>query len=343
MPYTLADQVQAMGDYEKGVVKLIFDDMAGGAQNLLKVIPIGDVDRLVNTYLTSVNEGPTTGIGSRTINGPYPEGTSSLTQRGFTIGNVGGRAMVDEIFMIQKGYASGANPMDKQIADKTKLLNRNVNNGIINGDRTTDPNYFNGFKRWLLAKNTLSMAQINSTAYTAAPASLAGAATSADQKAALEAIFYLLSLVGGAEDPNVYLVCNWQAQRTINKAIRELGWFGTANPYFDKSVQEFAGVKFLNPGAKIAQTTFFDAIQDANAVIGNNFSYPGAGGAATEVWAVRFGLDDGVSLQQMRPLKVTDLGRMQQAPVYVTEIDWHVGLYAANDYSIAKLTGLKCV
>lgn len=338
MAYTLADMAQALGDYEQGVVKVIFDDMAGGYQNLLKVIPIGDVDSITNTFLTMEDEGPSTGIGSRPINGAYPEGTSSLRQRGFTVGNVGGRAMVDEAFMLQKGYAKGAAPMDLQIMSKSRQLNRKVNDGIMNGDRATAPNFFNGIKKWLLSANTVQATTFGS--YTNGLRVGGTSVAAADQKAYIEAVEYLLRQVGGRDHPNVYIIANDDVQRTYTKAVRELGWFGVNEEYYNKNVDSIGGVKFLNPGAKNPTKTFSAANNTTNAVLPSNVTY-GSSSTCADIYAVRFGLDDGVSLRQLRPLKVTELGRLQQAPVYVTEIDWYVGLYAANDYCIAKLSGVQ--
>jgi hypothetical protein len=294
--YTLADQIQDMGDVEKGVIKAIYEDMGGGRNNILSVMPIGSVDTLVSNFLVEADEGPATGIGSRPIYGAYPEGTAAHQLRGFTVGDIGGRAAIDEVFTLQKGYAPGVDPEVYQKQAKSKLLNRKMNDGIVNGDRATDPNFFDGWRKWVVTNQILQASSFG--AYTNGLI-LSGGAT-ADQKAFLYAMDTLVERIGGFDNPDCYIVANGPARRQIRKAVRELGWFGTNGAFYDTRVDNYGGVKFLDPGSKTATTTQAAAEANGVAILPNNLAY-GSNSTVCEIWGVRMSLENGMGLYQLRP------------------------------------------
>ena len=340
MAFTLADRVQYMDDDAKGVVSVIYNEMAGGYNNLLKCIPIDTVDEAAGNLKTIEDEGPSSAITSRPLYGGYSEGTPSYRNRAWKIGNYGSRAAIDQRFLLERG---GTAMMDDAMTRKAQGINRKVNYDALYGDTATNPNGMDGAKKWLPANNTVQITTIDSTFTNGANVTNANTTNLAQaQRALLEATDYCLRMVGGAQHPNVYIVCNDDVQRLITKAIKELGWFGTYSPYYDKQAVDFGGYKFLIAGAKNPVKTYYDGIRDANAIIPNNFSF-GSSSIATEIWFIRFGVQDGFHFKQLRDLTVTDIGRLPQAPQYVKEIDWYLGTYAANDFCVAKLTGVIAV
>lgn len=343
--YTLADKAQAMGAYERGMVKVIYEDMAGGYNNILKVCPIVDVDTTEGVDLTMEDEGPAlAGYDSRAINGVYPESTGGLKQRGWVLGNIGGRVTVDNVFLRQKGYAAGANPMDLNMMQLARRINRRVNEGIVTGDRAVNPFFINGFGKYLPADNIVDVSSFG--AFTASGLNVtntAGASLAANQRALVEAVDNLLDVVGGRGDPDVYLVANYQVQMMIRKAIKEQGWFGTNISTYDKTVNEFGGVKFLTPGARYSVKTFAKAVDDNGSIIPNNFSYGSAPtGKNTEIYAVRFNATNGFHLKQLSGgMKTRDIGLLEAAPIYAKEMEWWLGGYCPRDDAVAKLIGVQ--
>lgn len=340
MPFTLADRVEYMDDDSKGVTSVIFKEMAGGYNNLLKVAPIVTVDELQGSIITIEDEGPQSAINSRPLYGAYNEGTPSYRNRGWKVGNYGSRASIDWALLKQRG---GDKLMNDAMTRKAVGINRKVNADFYAGDSATNPNGMDGLKKLIPSTNVIKITDVDTTFTNGCNVTNANSTNLAQaQRAMLEAIDLGLRHVGGAAHPDVYILCNDDIQRLVTKAVKELGWFGTVNTYYDKQVTDFAGYKFLVAGAKNPVKTYYDAIRDANAIIPNNLAF-GSSVITTELCFVRFGEEDGLHLRQFSDIKTEDLGRIPAAPVYVKEISWYLGAYAANDSCLARLTGIQAV
>jgi hypothetical protein len=340
MAITALDRTQFMDDDAKGVFSAIYNGHTGSRDSIIKYIPVDTVDEGQGTDKIFVDEGPTAAITSRPIGGAYTEGTGSYKNRGWKVGNYGSRASVDEFYMMQRG---GSKLMDDQMTRKGQAIQRKVNYDSVYGDSAVNVNSTDGIAKWIPPSNVVAITDIDSTLTTGA--NITGSNTTnllQCQRAVLEALDLGVRHVGGINDPMVKIICNDDVQRTVTKAVRDLGWFGISGPYYDKQMEDIRGYPFLVMGSKNPVETYQDSLKDANAVIPNNKSFGGTA-ICTEIFFVRFGVDDGFHFKQLRDLNVRDEGLIQGANQYVKQIDWYLATYTRVLSCLAKLTGVKVI
>lgn len=343
MAMSLADYAATTkDDLQAGVINAILDDGAdggsGGGGNILRAMPVGTMSGLTASFLKVNSEGSSAGVGTRAIGGAYPEGSVSLYRESVTAANYGGRIIIDEAFELGGNYVEGAEPSVIQVQQKAKLLNRLVNNDIVNGDKGVTPNGLIGWKKWVTSKQTYLVTDFNSS-YTNG---LTVSTSNTTRQDFLDILDRFLSFVGGPDNPDVKLVANWYVKKRISESVRRLNQFAITKDQYGRVVTSYQGVEILDPGAKTAVTNLRDAITNANMVIPNNFSF-GTDNTCTQIWAVRMGVDRGVALYNVRPLTTTVIPRLEAAPAKAIELGWYPVQYPKVEDCIAVLNGVDVV
>jgi len=344
MAMTLADYAASTKEQlQAGVINAMLDDGAAAGGTLLRYMPIGDMASLTAIVTKVNNEGTSTGVGFRAIGEGFPEGTVSLYQESFNVASVGGDVLIDLAYEDDPSYIEGASPEVLQVEYKTLLINRTVNNLIINGDRATDSRFFNGARKYQDAGSVLLVTDVNATK--ANGLDIGSGFTTPDGKDFLSGVDRVLDYVGGGE--NVILVMNWHMKWGLYRACRDNGFFQTTKDAFDRKIDTYRGVPIVNPGAKTAVETLGGAngaLNNNQMVLPNNFTF-GITTTCSEIYAMRLGVDNGCALYQKRGgLKVRTVQKeMEAAPQKLIRIDWYPVFYPKKKSSIAVFRGVKAV
>jgi hypothetical protein len=131
------------------------------------------------------------------------------------------------------------------------------------------------------------------------------------------------------------LLMNRDMYLGVAKVLRRLGLLDTTQDGYGREFASFDGVPMIDVGIKdITESS-------ANEIIANNY---GPFSNETRVYAVRFGMDDGLTAVQLNTPDAYDpLGGAEKTtgPQKLLRIDWWVGLAGFGSYYAARLTGIK--
>jgi hypothetical protein len=339
MAMTLADYAATSKDpLVPGVINAILDDNEEGGGNILNYLPVKDVKVLTPTFTKMTSEGSSSTIGFRAINSAYAEGTMTLTQEAVNLGDIGGDIQIDRVFLQADNYVEGASPEVLQIKAKSALINRKVNDTVVNGDRASDPNGFNGLRKWVDSNMVLNITDLDSTATNGI--AVGPTATATTQNTFLRALDRLVDYVGNGA--NACLLMNHHAQWALDWACRERSYLKITEDQYGRKITTYKGLPIMNAGIKNAVETFPESIGTTNAVLPNSRTF-GTSTDCCEVFALRKGVDDsGIHLLQFRPLTtevVTE--HMQQGPAKLIRMSWILGLWRPKKSAIAVLKGVR--
>jgi hypothetical protein len=334
MSYTLANYAAETESVSvKGVIAAMLSDGSGGGSNLLSMMPIAPISTLRPTFWRQINEGDVNGVGSRPINGAYPEGTGSTVPETIQVGNIGGRYMIDNTFLRSKEYVQGADPKVLQASMKSALIKRTANDRIVNGDLALNPNSWNGLRKYITSGQIVNVTDFGSFAN-----GLDVKASTANGEAYIEALVALVNYISDLGSANNVLVMNYHAKQKLRAVCLKNGYFEITKDQYDRTVETFMGLPILNPGAKNPVEEFGQAINSANMVLPNTRTY-GTATNACEIWAMRLSAEDGCALWEYQPLTTYEVMRTDQADVFIGEISWELTFYPLRKDAIAVLRG----
>lgn len=120
----------------------------------------------------------------------------------------------------------------------------------------------------------------------------------------------------------------------VARVLRRLGLLDTTQDSFNREFSAFDGVPLIDVGLKSDQST---------EIILNTY---GASSNETRMFAVRFGMDDGlVGIQLNKPDAYDPIAAGEGAgnvtgPQKLLRIDWWTGLAGYGSYYAARLTGI---
>lgn len=343
MPMTLSDLVASTKDpLMPGVINSILDDEAEGGGNLLRLMPYETVDSLAPVFTKINSEGPSTGVGYRAINSTFPEGTVALFQESVNLGEIGGDIQIDRTLLkvANRSSIKGASPEAVQTDAKAKLINRTANDAMVNGDRSVNPNGWNGIRKLVDSQQVLNITSIDATATNGI--AVGPTSTSTTRNQFLRALDRLARMVGAGNKQNVRFLFNEPAMWALDWACRENNYLNQNQDQFGREITTYKGITIMNPGAKNAVETYADAYSDTNAVLPNSRTF-GNSSDCCEIFAVRVGdVNNGICIVQLDPLQtevVTE--HMEAGPAKLIRLSWDLGLWRPKKVNIAVLKGIR--
>lgn len=253
------------------------------------------------------------GIAFRGVNEAYTESTGAVNQLTESLAIMGGDADVDKF--IQKTRSNLNDQRALQTGLKTKAAAYKFQDTFFNGDVAVDSKSFDGLKKRLTGSQVI----------TAATNGLdIGVASNYDTF--LEALDALLYQTRGRADA---LYMDSKTMIRLNTIARKLGFHEMTVDAFGRPVSAYNGVPIFDAGDNA----------DGDKVIGHNET-AGSATNTTSIYAVKFGADEFTSGLTNGGVMVTDLGEVQDKPVYRTRIEFYTGLALFDGKSAARLSGI---
>lgn len=194
---------------------------------------------------------------------------------------------------------------------------------FINGDRTADPEKFNGLKKRV---DDLSVAGFTDVLVDAASASTGlELNTSANRQTFID-LFEDAEFEVKDGSPDL-VITSKKGWKTLGRIGRREGLLDVTKDVFDKEIRMFNGIPVMWAGTKGDQTTeIITSTED-----------PGDGGNdATSFYFVKFGERDLTGLQMNAPEKIYD-AVISDGVTHRTVFEWPVGLASFHKRSIVRL------
>lgn len=288
------------GDIKKQAVIQMFAE----GSDLLRVMPIEDIN---GSSLTYDLEAKLPGVGFRGINEAFTESTGVINPQTEILRIVGGDLDVDKQIIKQRGMAV----RDTHEAMKIKALTLTITDKIINGDSTSDPREFDGFR---VRVGGSQLVEATQTAGTNGPLSL-----------------FQLDEAIDKVDGVTHLIMSKTMRNLINAAARA-GVGGVIEWDLDEFGKRFATYN----GYPIL---IVDTNQNDIKIIDFNEAGPAAGTVSTSIYVVAFGEDKVMGIQN-GGIDVTDLGEIDAKPVWRTRVDWAFSVAVQHGRSLARIWGI---
>jgi len=323
---------------------MLDDDTPGGGMGLLGILPVVSVDSMSGMVNRISSEGgpmPT----SRPIGGTYNTGVVTLGSEQVGTGIFGQDVPIDLAYLQKtSNYFQGLEPREFQTRYLAARLNRLLNDRLMNGNKASDPNGFNGIRYYTHSKQIIRVDTSipNAASYANGLSIWTGFTTQKglDFRAAMSRL--LQSVPGG--NGNRYILMNYNVKDALqNVMIATPGLLKTTEDAYNRTWDEFLGVKIVIPGSRNPVVTLFDAYQDTNAIIPNNISF-GTNNFTTYIYCIRTGKEDGVVMLEYAPLNVRTVAKeITQGPQMLLRADWYPGFYRVKETAIARLDGVQAV
>ncbi|WP_151737238.1 major capsid protein [Paenibacillus tengchongensis] len=277
---------------------------------ILQYLPFMEIQGNAYSYN---REDSLPGIAFRGVNEAYTESTGALNQLTESLAIMGGDADVDKF--IQQTRSNLNDQRAVHTALKTKAAAYKFQDTFFNGDIAVDSKSFDGLKKRLTGAQVI----------TAATNGL-NIGDAANYDTFLEALDALLYQTRGRADA---LYMDSKTMIRLNTIARKLGFHETTVDAFGRQVSAYNGVPIFDAGDKA----------DGNKVIGHSET-TGTATNTTSIYAVKFGADEFASGLTNGGVMVTDLGEVQDKPVYRTRIEFYTGLALFDGKSAARLSGI---
>ncbi len=262
-------------------------------------------------------------VGTRRINKGYSEGTGKTEQFADTLAILGGDIKIDRVLRADKSAIE--DPLKTQTQMKTAAFWFAVANMIINGDKGSDPDEFEGLKKRvanLLARMSISLAQSTDT--------LKVKASTANMHLFLDGVDRLIKYTGANA-----LLMNEETKVGFTSVLRQTGQYVMAVDEYGIAREYYGKVPLVDVGLKADQST---------EIITNSETAPDGGTDGTSIYGVRFSDDDGLKVlylngTQPDPYLVTK--ESESGPWELWRIDFPIGLHQKSRYAVGRLNNFK--
>lgn len=312
MPVTLAD----LRKLEKSPLTAGVMDVFLMEHELAQFVPV----KRVNTMKARVvREVALPNPAWRQFGQGFAESKGSLDWVEETVYSIGGYIDVDELIEMDANVIES--PRAKQIKLWAKTLAYAFNDTFINGSVASNPDQPDGL---LVRANNLASRQIID--FAGADVSTAGF-TDANANNLLDQLDRLIYVCDGHRADCILM--NDNALLAVWRVLRREKLLDITKDQFGREIVSYKGAKLLDVGVKADQLT--KILPDV-----------ASGGTGTTMLAVKFG-EDYFSMLNYRPLKVTDIGRLESKPTLRTEIEWVFGFIMPHPRGLAILKNVKVV
>lgn len=258
------------------------------------------------------------GVAFRSVNEAYTESTGTVNQKSESLVILGGDADVDKFLVRTRGNLNDQRAVQTRM--KVKAASYKFQDTFFNGDVAVDPKSFDGLKKRLTGAQVIDAA-------TNGMGPVAGAHDFFDLLDAL------VAQVDGLNGSNGAIYANRAVIAKIKSSARRLGGVEMVREALtQKMIATFNGIPLLDPG----QTT-------AGVDILPRTETQGSSSAASSIYAVKFGQDEGdkaVTGLTNGGVQAYDLGELQEKPAYRTRIEFYTGLAVFGGKAAARLRGV---
>ncbi len=315
MAVTLVESAKlSQNDLQRGVIETFVQ-----SSPILDRIPFMGIEG--NAYAYN-EEATLPGVAFRAVNEAYVESTGTVNQKTESLVILGGDADVDKFIVQTRGNLNDQRAV--QTAMKVKSASYKFQDTFFNGDVSVDTKAFDGLKK------RLTGAQVIDAGTNGAPVLGNGAS---DAQAFFDALDALVAAVPGISGENGAIYANAAVQSKIRSAGRRLGGVEMVREDLTgKRVLQWNGIPVLDPGATAAGVNILPQTETQ-----------GSSSAASSVYAVKFGNDEGdqaVTGLTNGGVQVYDLGELQEKPAYRTRIEFYTGLAIFGGKAAARLRGV---
>ena len=312
MALTLAEAaVLSENDLQRGVIETFVQ-----ASPVLDRLPLMNIEG--NAYAYN-KEATLPGVAFRSVNEAYTESTGTFVQATESLVILGGDADVDRFIVQTRGNLNDQRAA--QTALKVKAASYKFQDTFFNGDVAVDTKAFDGLKKRLTGSQVID-AGTNGLAVVGAD--------DAARHAFFDKLEELMAAVAGGPD---VIYANRAVIAKIMSAGRRIGGAEIVrNDITGKREATWNGVPILDPGKTAAGVDILPQTETQ-----------GSSSAASSIYAVKFGGDEGdqaVTGLTNGGVQVYDLGELQEKPAYRTRIEFYCGLATFGGQSAARLRGV---
>lgn len=276
----------------------------------LAALPFMDIPG--NAYKYNL-EAALPGIAFRGVNESYTASTGIINPQVEALRIAGGDLDVD----VSLVRMFGPNVRSSHEMLKVKSLAATISSKLIKGSSVSDPREFDGLQLRCTGDQLI-----------------AAGTTDGGDALSLVKLDTLIDQVAG---PNKALLMNKQMVRRLSAGARSAsvgGYITYTLDTFGRQVTNYNGVPILVefPENDGTETLAFDENGDVGGTP--------AGSTSCSIYCVSMG--DGYTRGlQNGTMRVTDLGEVQDSPVYRTRVEWLVGMLVENPKAAARLGGIS--
>ncbi len=289
---------------------------------VMEGLPFENVSAL-SMIKTRVKDLPS--VAWRKLNEGYTESTGSLEQVPENLKILGGDIDIEKVFMMVTNVIES--PAVTQTKMKLQAMAFEWNDTLINGNEETDADEWNGLKYRVskLASRQTIKTDASSDGTGASMKVMSSATTQHDW---IDYLFSASRRVGGVQ---AWLM-NENTLEKFSSILRRQSLFATTQDSFDREITTFLGAPLIDMGLKSDKST--EIITNAETECNDN--------AGTSVYAVRYGLDEGlvgIQLNAMDAYVVAE--ELESKPAKRIRVDWVNGIAHLGDYCICRVQGFK--
>lgn len=288
------------------IIKATIMELYARSSDFMQTVPFESIS---GNAITFNREKTLPSVAFRGVNEAYAEGTGQVDRITESLAIAGGDIDVDK-FLVK---TSGMDQRSVQEAMKVKALSLSLTSTFIKGSVFTDPKSFDGLQTRILGDQLIC------------------AGASATTAAALSLV-KLDELIDAVDEPT-HLLMNKTTRRRLTAAARTstVGGYITYDvDAFGRRVTKYNDLPILIADKDNTNTDIMP-FTETNAA-GNAIS--------TSVYCLSF-MENGVLGLQNGTMDVTDLGEIDDKPVYRTRIEWYVTLSIMRPKGAARLYSIN--
>lgn len=298
--------VEIAKQYSGDVLRSAVVEEFARQNEILAAIPIQNISGSAYKFNREAALGS---VAFRGVNEGYTANNGSLDPVTESLSIAGGDLDVDKFIVSTSGPASRST----YEMMKVKSLAQAIGHKIVKGSSTTDPKEFDGF-------------QVRATGAQL----IANGATSGGDVLSLAK----LDEAKDATDSPTHWVMSKAMRRTLSQAARNTsvgGYISYEKNQFGQSIMLYNDLPIL----------IADGNADVNATLAFDEANPGGGASVgTSIYCVSF-TEGGVMGLQNGDMSVTDLGELDDSPLFRTRVEWYFSLAQIGSRSLTRLYGIK--
>lgn len=235
------------------------------------------------------------------VGGTWTEGTATFTQKTANLAILGGDADVDNFIARTRSDLNDQRAI--QVALRAKSVARKFEDTVIVGDTGVDANAFDGLRKLTVAGQEV-VAGANGAALT------------------LALLDQLIDKIAGGK-PHLLLM----SKRTRRK-LKSL--LAASTHYIEQGPDAFGRQVLMYDGIPVLVSDF----QPDTETQGTETN-------ASSVYAIRFGIGDGLFGLQNGGIEVVDIGQLETKDASRVRLRWYVSIALSRDNAIARLRGIN--
>lgn len=318
MAYTLNDLDKvATTKFGAGIVKGLLRQ-----SDLMKIVPFDDWSALKAKF-SRWQTLPT--VATRKIGGSYTASNGTTENMEETLFAFGGEITIDRLLMLDKSVQE--DPMVTQVKMLTASLAFKWNDGFINGDHATDPDFFEGLKKRVAQMPARMRVRASLTTD-----SLKVLADVASHQLFFDAVDRAIAYTGANT-----LLMNENVKIGFSQLLRRLGIYTMTTDQYGNMWDMYGKCKLVDVGLKSDQTT---------EIITETETAEDSGADGSSIYAVRFDGEDGLHALKLSgtsfdPYDINGGQEFPTAPVKGKRVDVAVGLKTVGKYAVARVHNFK--